>query len=113
MRRVLNELDAHLDDDRLDRYGEPEIADFLTDLAIERNVTASTQNQALSALLFFYEKVLGRNIQFINAVRAKASTYLPVVLTKQEIKEVYHFVGGVYRLMFLLILSRRTISPGL
>ena len=43
----------HLDDERLERYGEPEIADFLTDLAVTGTVTAGTQNQALSGLLFF------------------------------------------------------------
>ncbi|MEL6109460.1 MAG: site-specific integrase [Planctomycetota bacterium] len=72
----------HLDDERLDRYGEPEIADFLTDLATTGSVTAGTQNQALSGLLFFYEKVLGREIRFINSVRARISEYRPIVLTK-------------------------------
>jgi integron integrase len=93
----------HLDDERLEKFGEPEIGDFLTDLAIERDVTASTQNQALSALLFFYEKVLGRDLQFINSVRAKASTYRPVVLTKTEIPELFKYFPGIYRLMFLLM----------
>ncbi len=55
------------------RYGEPEIADFLTDLAVTRTVTAGTQNQALCGLLFFYEKVLGRELRFINSIRAKLS----------------------------------------
>jgi integrase-like protein len=63
----------HLDDSHLDKYGEPEIADFLTDLAVTHEVSAGTQNQALHGILFYYEKVLGRDLQFINSVRAKAS----------------------------------------
>ncbi|TWU36721.1 site-specific tyrosine recombinase XerC [Novipirellula aureliae] len=93
----------HLDDDRLERFGEPEIGDFLTDLAIERNVAANSQNQALSAILFFYEKVLGRDLKFVQAVRAKASEYRPVVLTKKEVRSLYPSFSGVYRLMFLLM----------
>lgn len=93
----------HLDDECLEKYGEPEIADFLTDLAITGAVTASTQNQALSGLLFFYQKVLGREIRFVNSLRAKTSEYRPVVLTKKEIAELFpHFIG-VYRIMFLLM----------
>ena len=93
----------HLDDERLEKYGEPEIADFLTDLAVTRTVTAGTQNQALSSLLFFYSKVLGRDMRFINAVRAKASTYRPLVLTKSEIAELFLYFTGVHRIMFLLM----------
>lgn len=93
----------HLDDERLERYGEPEIADFLTDLAVTGNVTAGTQNQALSALLFFYGKVLGRDIRFVNSVRAKVSEYRPVVLTKSEVAELFPHFTGVYRIMFLLM----------
>ena len=47
--------------------------------------------------------MLGRNLHFINSVRAKASEYRPVVLTKSEIAELFPFVSGVYRLMFLLM----------
>ncbi len=93
----------HLDDSRLDKYGEAEIADFLTDLAVTQEVSAGTQNQALHGILFFYEKVLGRDLKFINAMRAKASDYRPVVLTKSEIKEIFRFMIGVYRIMFLLM----------
>ena len=93
----------HLDDSRLEKYGEAEIADFLTDLAVTHEVAAGTQNQALHGILFFYDKVLGRDLHFINSVRAKASEYRPVVLTETEIKEVFRFVSGVYRIMFLLM----------
>ena len=64
--------------------GSREIEDFLTHLAVDENVAASTQNQAFNALLFLYCEVL--NIQLddsINAVRAKRSKRLPAVLTKE------------------------------
>jgi hypothetical protein len=59
--------------------GKAEIEAFLTHLAVEGQVSASTQNQALSALLFLYREMLG-----IDAVRAKRSQYVPTVLTKQK-----------------------------
>jgi integron integrase len=93
----------HLDDERLERYTEAEIADFLTDLAVTADIAAGTQNQALCGILFFYEKVLGRDMRFINSVRAKASTYRPVVLTKCEVTELFPFFRNIYRIMFLLM----------
>jgi integron integrase len=93
----------HVDDERLERYGENEIAEFLTELALTGTVAASTQNQALSGILFYYEKVLGKDLGFINAVRAKVSEYRPVVLTKREVAELFQYFSSVYRLMFLLI----------
>ncbi len=99
----LKKFIRHLDDSRLERYGEPEIGDFLTDLAVTRQVTAGTQNQALSAILFFYQNVLGRDLHFVNSVRARASKYRPVVLTKVEVTELFRFMRDVYRLMFLLL----------
>ena len=61
---------------------EPEIQAFLTHLAVEGNVAASTQNQALSALLFLYRHVLNQPLsESIDAVRARQSKHLPTVLT--------------------------------
>ncbi len=84
------------------RFGEAEIKEFLTDLAINRQVSASTQNQALSALLFLFQKVLGREIQHIDAVRARPSTRVPVVLSTTEVQQLlmelrgrYHTIGGL------------------
>ena len=63
--------------------GGPEIEAFLTHLAVEGHVSASTQNQALSALLFLYRTVLHQGLDYpIDAVRAKPSQHLPEVLTK-------------------------------
>ena len=67
--------------------GESEINAFLTDLAINKKVSASTQNQALSALLFLYRHVLGREIGDLGQViRARTPTRLPVVMTREEVK---------------------------
>src|SRR4030095_5311963 len=65
---------------------EPEVASFLTHLAVARNVAAATQNQALNALLFLYRHVLERPLGAISgAVRARDSRKLPVVLTVAEV----------------------------
>ncbi len=65
-----------------DEMGPAEITAFLTALAVERRVSASTQNQALAALLFLYTHVLGREPGWLDGiVRAKRPTRLPVVLT--------------------------------
>ncbi|WP_203329097.1 integron integrase [Candidatus Laterigemmans baculatus] len=99
----IRRLIRHLDDERLDRYGEKEIGEFLTDLAVTGEVAAGTQNQALSACLFLYGKVLGREVGFINALRARASEYRPVVLTKTEVSEVLGWLHGSMRTMGLLM----------
>ena len=64
--------------------GKAEIEAFLTYLAVEGQVSASTQNQALSALLFLYREVLNLDIAGIDAVRAKRPQPVPTVLTKTE-----------------------------
>ena len=62
-----------------------EVEAFLTHLAVAREVSASTQNQALSALLFLYKEVLGINLPWLgDVVRAKKSSRLPVVLSRDE-----------------------------
>ena len=64
--------------------GKSEIEAFLTHLAVKGWVSTSTQNQALSALLFLYREVLNLEMSGIDAVRAKRPQYVPMVLTKQE-----------------------------
>src|SRR5262249_8216722 len=80
--------------------GAAEINAFLTHLAVEGRVSASTQNQAFSALLFLYQKVLevdpGR---IAGVVRAKRPERLPVVLTREEVGRVIMQLDGVYRLI--------------
>ena len=68
---------------------EPEINAFLTHLAVKEKVSASTQNQALSALLFLYRHVIGREVGDLGKViRARKPTRLPVVMTRDEVKAV-------------------------
>ncbi len=93
----------HMDDARLERYGAEEVAEFLTERALTDGVAASTQNQSLSACLFLYDKVLNRDIGFVNAMRARVGEYRPVVLTKSEIGELLQRIHGYQRTMFLLI----------
>lgn len=84
--------------------GAEEITQFLTHLAVEGKVAASTQNQALSALLYLYQQVLKRELPRIDAVRATAPVRLPVVLSVAEVRELLNAVpAGVYRLMLELM----------
>ena len=84
--------------------GEPEITAFLSALATERQVSASTQNQALAALLFLYQTVLERDIAWLEGiVHAKRPQRLPVVLSRGEITAVLAKMTGVERLCASLI----------
>ncbi len=84
--------------------GAPEIQAFLTHLAVEKNVSASTQNQALSAILFLYRHVLHQEIQFpTDLVRPEKSRILPTVLTHAEALAVIHQMTGVTKLMTQLL----------
>ncbi|AMA08911.1 integron integrase [Picosynechococcus sp. PCC 73109] len=84
--------------------GKAEIQAFLTHLAVERNVAASTQNQALSALLFLYRHVLEIEINGISEfARAKRPKRLPTVLTKPEVQAVMQHLTGVERLVVQLL----------
>lgn len=79
---------------------EPEVAAFLTHLAVERSVSASTQNQALNAILFLYKQVLNREIGLVHGVvRAKRPERLPVVLTREEVHAVLSRLKGREGLM--------------
>ena len=79
---------------------EEEVAEFLTHLARDLNVAASTQNQALSALLFLYKEVLKHEIGWLQKVeRAKKPLKLPVVLSRGEIKQIFGHLHGVPKLM--------------
>jgi integrase len=77
-----------------DQMGEEEIAEFLSHLAKERRVSASIQNQAFSALLFLYQQVLERKLEFIGGVeRVTRPACRPVVLTKEEVRAVLKCAG--------------------
>jgi integron integrase len=84
--------------------GMPEVEAFLTDLAVHQRVAASTQNQALSALLFLYAEVLQQPLAGpLNPVRAKQPKRLPVVLTRTEVRRVLDALTGVQHLMGQLL----------
>ncbi len=84
--------------------GEKEISGFLTHLAVEKNVSASTQNQAFSALLFLYQQVLDQRLDFIdNVQRVTRPAKLPVVFTPAEARAVLAHLKGDYRLMAQLL----------
>ena len=77
---------------------------FLTHLAIERNVASSTQNQAFNALLFFFREIIGIELgDFRNTIRARKSNRIPVVLTTNEIKEVFKYINDKFSLPLTLI----------
>jgi integrase len=80
--------------------GEAEVSAFLTHLARDGEVAASTQNQALSALLFLYKEVLKQAIGWLEGVeRAKKPVRLPVVLTRDEVRKIFAHLHGTSRLM--------------
>src|SRR4051812_3232290 len=80
--------------------GADEIRQFLSHLAVGKAVAASTQNQALSALLFLYRDVLGVELPYVEGIeRAKRPSRVPVVLTRGETGRVMSHMNGTYRLM--------------
>lgn len=84
--------------------GKKEIEAFLTHLAVDRKVAASTQNQAFCALLFLYQKVLELDaFEQIDAMRAKRPTRLPTVLTHDEAMTLIDAITGVYKIIVKLI----------
>lgn len=74
--------------------GAEEITAFLTNLAVNKNLSASSQNQALNALVFLYKEVLKLSLEGIDATRAKKAKHLPVVLTQDEVKTLLAGVKG-------------------
>jgi integrase len=84
--------------------GASELTQFLSSLAVHGNVAASTQNQALSALLFLYRNVPEQELPWLDGiVRAKTPERLPVVLTRDEVRAVIQHLDGPPRLMAILL----------
>lgn len=83
--------------------GESEVAAFLSHLAVDGQVAAATQNQALNALAFLYKRVLERPLGDIHGIqRAKRPAKLPVVLTPSEVGRVLAALSGQYWLLACL-----------
>jgi len=84
--------------------GGEEVTRFLSSLAVDRKVSASTQNQALAALLFLYVQVLGVRLPWLDdIVRASRPRRLPVVLSRAEIRAVLERLDGAPQLMAFLL----------
>ena len=84
--------------------GAPEVSAFLSHLAVDWNVAASTQNQALSAILFLYTHVFGRDLDWLEGViRAKRPRRLPVVLSREEVQRVLREMTGINGLLARLM----------
>lgn len=87
----------------VERCGEAQIKSFLTSLAVEGNVAASTQNQTKCAILFLFRAVLGRELGFLDIAMAGKSERLLVVLSTREIERLYAEFVGVPKLMFAIL----------
>jgi integrase len=84
--------------------GAPEVERFLTHLAVNGRVSASTQNQARCALLFLYKEVLAVELPWLdNVEQAKAPKRLPVVLNREEIQAILSRLNGVHWLIASLL----------
>jgi len=84
--------------------GPEEVTAFLSHLASERGVSASTQNQALSALLFLYREALGLQLPWLSEFeRAPRTRYVPVVLSREEVRRVLAHLTGTRWLMASLL----------
>jgi integron integrase len=84
--------------------GQEEVEQFLTYLAVDGAVAASTQNQALNAILFLYREVLGIELPWLeNVTRAKRTSRLPVVLSREEVRSVLGRLDGELALMAALL----------
>lgn len=84
--------------------GAAEVGDFLSHLAVTRNVAANTQNQALNALVFLYKAVLDQPLGDLHGVvRAKKPRRLPVVLSHDEVRRILSHLDGIHWLAICLL----------
>ena len=91
-------LHDHLND-AVELMDHSHVQPFLEHLAVERNVSASTQKTALNALAFFYKHVLNKQLAIDDFTRAKRPARLPVVLSREEAQRLLGILQGVYGLM--------------
>src|SRR5439155_7653619 len=84
--------------------GSAEVVGFLTHLAVKEQVSASTQNQALNAVIFLYRQILNRDLADLGqAVRARTPVRLPVVLDRTEVRTILASLDGVMWLIVALL----------
>jgi len=96
-----------------DTMGEAQVEAFLTHLAVDGRVSASTQNQALGALLFLYRNVLGRDLGRLDAVRAQRPVRVPTVLSRDEVHALLIAVDQVSRTEPYGLMARLMYGAGL
>jgi integron integrase len=102
----LRQFYTYLDGKPPEKLSGQDVSRFLSYLAVDRNVAASTQNQAFNSLLFFFRHVLRKEEEITgirDTVRARNRRRLPVVLAKQEIDDIFRHLGQPYLLMSRLI----------
>lgn len=81
-----------------------DVVRFLNYLAVKRKVSASTQNQAMCAIIFLYNQILDIDLdEFRNLRRAKESNHLPVVLSRSEAKQIIGHLNGLSKLVVLIL----------
>ena len=83
--------------------GSQDVQSFLSDLAVDGGVSASTQEQAFYGLLFLFEQVLKRELRGIDSKRPDKSKYIPTVMSKQELSHVFDNLSGIYLLIAQLL----------
>jgi len=84
--------------------GEEDLQKYLTYLAVKRNVSASTQNQALAAILYLYKNIVVKEIGWLDdVIRARRTKRLPVVFSKQEVRNVFNNLLGTPKLVCALL----------
>jgi len=99
----LRQFQAYLGSKKPQSLNFEDMRRYLSHLAVERNVAAATQNQALNAILFMYRHVLGIDTgEMIDAVRAEKRRRLPVVLSIAELQRIFSMMSGTTRLMAML-----------
>lgn len=86
-----------------DTMGESEVNAFLTHLAVDRDLTPSSQNQAMAALLFLYDAVLSTPLNELNVIRATRTRRLPVILSRAEVRALLSNLDGTPRLIGVLL----------
>lgn len=82
---------------------EKKVEDYLSHLAVQANVAASTQNQAFNALVFLYKQILKQPLVGVQATRSRREPRIPVALTREEVKQVLGFMSGTAALVVKLL----------
>lgn len=82
---------------------EKKVEDYLTYLAVQAKVAASTQNQAFNAIVFLYKRLLGQPLKNIEAVRSHKKQNIPIVLTRKEVKQILSLLEGTSELIVKLL----------